>query len=214
MEQAFGLIAAAIGMTILLTVVSGGIGLVFGALILGLAQSRFGVFRVIYSVFVHVVRGVPALVWLFITFFGLAELGIVIPALPSAIIALGVIATASMAEIYRGGLNAIRVGQYEAGWAIGLSRFSLTKDVVFPQLLRAVSPTVATYFVGLLKDSALASVIGVSEIVFVTGQQVTSHGNGLTLYLFAGLLYLALSVPLGILSRSVSGRLARRYTVV
>ncbi|WP_270889307.1 amino acid ABC transporter permease [Pedococcus sp. 5OH_020] len=214
MEEALGLIAAATGITLLLTVVSGAIGLVLAAPLVLLSQSRQPVLRLAYTTFVHIVRGVPALVWLFIIFFGMAELNVVIPAMPAAIVALGVIATASMAEIYRGGLNAIHFGQYEAGWALSLSRFSVTKDIVFPQLLRAVSPTVATYFVGLLKDSALASIIGVGEITYVTGQQVELHGNGLTLYAFAGVLYLVMSIPLGVLSRSVHSRITRRYAVV
>jgi His/Glu/Gln/Arg/opine family amino acid ABC transporter permease subunit len=214
MEEAFGLILEATGLTLVLTVVSGAVGLVAGAALLLLSQSRLAVLRGIYTAFVHIVRGVPALVWLFIIFFGMAELNVIIPALPAAMVALGVIATASMAEIYRGGLNAIHFGQYEAGWALSLSRFGVAKDVVFPQLLRAVSPTVATYFVGLLKDSALASIIGVGEITYVTGQQVELHGNGLTLYAFAGALYLVMSVPLGLLSRTIHTRLTRRYAVV
>lgn len=214
MNEALGLIVAATWFTVVLTLVSGCIGLVLGAPLVVLSKSRSRVLRLVYTTFVQVVRGVPALVWLFIIFFGMAELNVVIPALPAAIIALSVIATANMAEIYRGGLNAIQIGQYEAGWALSLSRFSLAKDIVFPQLLRAVSPTVATAFVGLLKESALASIIGVGEITYVTGQQVELHGNGLLLYAFAGALYLAMSVPLGVLSRRVHSRLTRRYAVL
>jgi His/Glu/Gln/Arg/opine family amino acid ABC transporter permease subunit len=214
MAEAFLLIAAAIGTTLVLTVSAAAIGIVLGAPLVLLARSRSVWIRGIYQVFVHVVRGVPALVWLFIAFFGLAELGIVLPALASAVITLGIIAVATMAEIYRGGLTAIRQGQYEAGWALSLGRWSLTKDVVFPQLFRAVSPTTASYIVGLLKDSALASTIGVAEIVYVTGVEVQSLGHGLELFLFAGAIYLALSVPLGAVSRIVQTRLARRYAVV
>ncbi|MEU6408282.1 amino acid ABC transporter permease [Microbispora sp. NPDC046933] len=214
MGTALGLIAEAIWLTLVLTLVSGVIGVVLGAPLVLLAQSRLRVLRLIYATFVHVVRGVPALVWLFIIFFGMAELKVVIPALPAAIVALGVISTASMAEIYRGGLQAIRFGQYEAAWSLSLSRVSVAKDVILPQLFRVVSPTVATYFVGLIKDSALASIIGVGEITYVTSQQVELHGNGLVLYVFAGALYLALSIPLGVLSRTIHTRLTRRYAVV
>ena len=214
MGQAIGLIAQATGLTVVLTVVSGVIGVVVGAPLVVLAQSRNPLLRLLYTTFVHIVRGVPALVWLFIIFYGMAELQVIVPAMPAAIIALGVIATANMAEIYRGGLNAIQFGQYEAGWALSLGRLSIAKDVIYPQLLRAVSPTVATYFVGLLKDSALASIIGVGEITYVTGQQVELHGNGLVLYLFAGVLYLAMSIPLGVLSRTIHTRMTRRYAVV
>jgi len=214
MEEAFSIIAQAIGMTVLLTASSGIIGMVAGVPLVLLSRSRFAVLRIVYAAFVHVVRGVPPLVWLFVIFFGIAELGWVIAPVPSAIGTLSIIAAASMAEIYRGGLNAIGHGQYEAGWALSLSRWDVAKDIVLPQLLRAVSPTAATYFVGLLKDSALASIIGVAEITYVTNEQVTLNGHGLLLFSYAAAIYLVLSAVLGIVSRRLHARLTGRYAVV
>ncbi|WP_200331759.1 amino acid ABC transporter permease [Leucobacter sp. L43] len=214
MGDALLAIALAAGMTILLTAVSGVIGIVLGAPVMLLSRSRFAPVRACYWGFVHVVRGVPTLVWLFIVFFGITQLGITLSAVTSALITLSVIAVASMAEIYRGGLNAIKPGQWEASSALGLGQFATARDVLFPQLFRAVSPTVATYLVGLIKESALASTIGVAEITFVAGLQVQYFGEGLTFFAFAGLMYLALSVPLGALSRVIHARLTRRYAVL
>jgi ABC-type amino acid transport system permease subunit len=153
-------------------------------------------------------------VWLFSAFFGVTQIGVVLDATTSAILTLGVLAVANMAEIYRGGLAAIKSGQWEASSALGLSRFDTGRDVIFPQLFRAVSPTMATYIVGLLKDSALASTIGVAEVTFQAGLQTQAYGNGLTFFAFAGLIYLVLSLPLGLLSRLVHARLTRRYAVL
>lgn len=212
--DALGVIASGIGMTLLLTVSAALIGIIGGAILVLLSQARSRVLRGIYSSFVHVVRGVPSLVWLFIVFFGLTQLGIVLDPVTSAIVTLGAISIASIAEIYRGGLSAIRTGQWEAGWALGLSRVDSLRDIIFPQVFRSVSPTVATFIIGLLKDSALASTIGVAEITFRAGQQTQLNGDGLTFFAFAGILYLLLSLPLAVASRTIHTRLSRRYAVV
>ncbi|RGE20066.1 amino acid ABC transporter permease [Leucobacter sp. wl10] len=214
MGEALVAIVLAAGMTILLTAVSGAVGIVLGAPVMLLSRSRLAPVRACYWAFVHLVRGVPTLVWLFIAFFGITQLGITLTAIASAMITLSVIAVASMAEIYRGGLNAINSGQWEASAALGLGPWSAARDILFPQLFRAVSPTVATYLVGLIKESALASTIGVAEITFVAGLQVQYFGDGLTFFAFAGLVYLVLSVPLGALSRVIHARLTRRYAVL
>lgn len=207
-------ILLAAGMTILLTAVAGLVGVVLGAPVMLLSRSRFAPVRGLYWGFVHLVRGVPTLVWLFIAFFGITQLGITLSAVASAMITLSVIAVASMAEIYRGGLNAIKPGQWEASAALGLNGWDTARDILYPQLFRAVSPTVATYLVGLIKESALASTIGVAEITFVAGLQVQYHGDGLTFFAFAGLIYLVLSLPLGALARVTHARLTRRYAVL
>jgi polar amino acid transport system permease protein len=214
MAEAFGVIALGIGMTLLLTFTAAGIGIVLGAPLMLLARSRYALARLVYSTIVHIVRGVPPLVWLFIAFFGMTQMGVILDAVTSAILTLGVIAVANMAEIYRGGLAAIRSGQWEASLALGLSRLDTARDVVFPQLFRTVSPMIGTYVVGLLKDSALASTIGVAEVTFQAGLQTQVHGNGLTLFAFAGLIYLALSLPLGMFSRFIDAQLTRRYAVL
>ncbi len=214
MGNAFITILLATGTTLLLTVVSAVIGIVLGAPVMLLSQSKNPLLRWLYSTFVHLVRGVPALVWLFIAFFGITQLGITLSPMASAITTLSVIAVASMAEIYRGGIAAIAKGQWEASAALGLRPLNTALDVIFPQLLRAVSPTGATFVVGLLKESALASTIGVAEITFEAGLQVQYFGNGLTFFAFAGLIYLLLSLPLGMFSRTLHTRLTRRYAVL
>lgn len=202
------------GMTFMLTFGAAAIGIVAAAPMLLLARSRFILFRSFYQAFVHVVRGVPTLVWLFIAFFGVTQVGIVLSPVTSAMLTLGVIATAQMAEVYRGGMQAIPGGQWEAASALNINRFSASKDIIAPQLFRAVSPTVATQVIGLLKDSALVSTIGVADLVFRAGLMTQHYGNGLLMFSFAGLIYLALSLPIGALSRHVHARITRRYAVV
>jgi His/Glu/Gln/Arg/opine family amino acid ABC transporter permease subunit len=207
-------IAFGTGMTVMLTFGAAIIGIVLAVPLLLTARSRFTALRGLYHAFVHIVRGVPTLVWLFIAFFGVTQIGIVLDPITSAMLTLGMIATANMAEIYRGGMQAIPAGQWEAAHALSLDRSATARDIIAPQLFRAVSPSVATQVIGLLKDSALVSTIGVADLVFRAGLMTQNYGNGLVMFAFAGLIYLALSLPVGALSRYVHARITRRYAVV
>lgn len=211
--EALRYIALGSGMTVMLTFGAAAIGIVCAAPLLLLARSRYTIIRGVYHTFVHVVRGVPTLVWLFIAFFGVTQFDLVLEPTTSAILTLGVIATANMAEVYRGGMHAIPRGQWEAASALNLDRVSATKDIIAPQLFRAVSPSVATQMIGLLKDSALVSTIGVADLVFRANLMTQHYGNGLLMFAFAGLLYLALSLPIGAYSRYIHARITRRYAV-
>ncbi len=208
-----GYIALGTLWTVGITAGSAAIGIVLGAPLLLAARSPFRVIRGAYDLFVHVVRGIPTLVWLFIAYFGVGQLGITLSPVTAAMLTLSVLAAAYMAEIYRGGLQAIRAGQWEASGALNLSRFDTLKDIIAPQLFRSVSPSVATQVIGLLKDSSLVSTIGVTDLVFRAGVMTQYHANGLVMFGFAGLIYLALSLLIAAFSRRVQARITRKYAV-
>lgn len=213
MWEILGYIALGTTWTLGITLGAAAIGIAFGVPLLALARSRVAVVRGAYELFVHVVRGVPTLVWLFITYFGVAQLGLTLSPVTASMLCLSVLAAAHMSEIYRGGLQAIRVGQWEAAGALNLNRLDTLKDVIAPQLFRAVSPSVATQVIGLLKDSSLVSTIGVTDLVFRAGVMTSSYGNGLYMFGFAGLIYLALSLLIAAFSRRIHARLSRKYAI-
>lgn len=213
MWEIMGYIALGATWTLGITLGAAAIGIVLGVPLLALARSRSGIVRGIYDLFVHIVRGVPTLVWLFIAYFGVAQLGIALSPVTASMLCLSVLAAAHMAEIYRGGLQAIRVGQWEAAGALNLGRFHTLTDVIAPQLFRAVSPSVATQIIGLLKDSSLVSTIGVTDLVFRAGVMTSYYGNGLYMFGFAGLIYLALSLLIAAFSRRIHARLSRKYAI-
>lgn len=213
MWEIMGYIALGTTWTLGITLGSAAIGIVLGAPLLLLGRSRFAVLRTVYDLLVHIIRGVPTLVWLFIAYFGVGQLGITLSPVAASMLVLSMLAAAYMAEIYRGGLQAIRVGQWEAAGALNFSQFDTLKDVIAPQLFRAVSPSVATQIIGLLKDSALVSTIGVTDLVFRAGVMTQYHAHGLYMFGFAGLIYLALSLPIAAFSRSIHARISRRYAV-
>lgn len=166
------------------------------------------------TTFIEVVRTVPNLVWLFFVFFGLAQLGIKFDPWTAAIFALGLSSSAYIAEIYRSGLAAISRGQSDAASALGFSSWARGRFIIAPQAARVVGPSLATYSISLVKESALASTIGVMEITFRGGSVTQQTGDGFTTFLIVGAVYLLLSLPIGLLARWLDHRLRTRYAIV
>jgi len=138
--------------TALITLGSFFLGSIFGIAVAGARVSSSRIVRICARVYVDVIRSVPPLVWLFLVYFGLAELGLRLTSLIAAILTFSVIASAYLGEIYRGGLAAIGRGQIEAAQSLGLGRIDLFVRIVAPQVFRTVSPSMVTYGIGLMKD--------------------------------------------------------------
>ena len=105
------------------------------------------------------------------------------------------IAATNMAEIYRGGLIAIHFGQLEAAKALNLGRWHTFRDVVAPQMFRVALPSSATYAIGLFKDSAIASTIGVQELTYQANYLAQLKFHGLEVFSMVGVIYLLASLP-------------------
>jgi len=142
-------------------------------------------------------------VWLFIVFFGIGFGLIPMSAFTACVVAFGAIAAINMAEIYRGGMTAIHFGQLEAAHALNLGRWHTFADVVAPQMFRVALPASATYAIGLFKDSAIASTIGIQDLVYHANYLSQSTFQGLKVFGMVGAIYIALSLPVAWASRSV-----------
>jgi len=199
--------------TVIITVGSFAFGSVIGVLVAGARTAANRVLGIIGRVYVEIIRSVPPLVWLFLIFFGLAELGLRLSPFQAAILTFSIIASAYLGEIYRGGLATLGKGQIEASNSLGLSRFDLLVRIISPQVLRTVSPSMVTYGIGLMKDSALASTIGVVEMTFRANQVTQSTGQGLAAFAIVGGAYLLLSIPLGAWARRVDEKMRKKYVV-
>lgn len=199
--------------TVVITVGGFLFGAVVGVAVAGARTSKSVLVRVVGRVWVDVIRSVPPLVWLFVVFFGLAELGFRMTAFQAALVTFSLIASAYLGEIYRGGLASLGRGQIEAAQSLGLGGADVLTRIISPQVLRTVSPSMVTYGIGLMKDSALASTIGVVEMTFRANQVTQSTGQGLTAFAIVGGIYLALSIPLGLWARRVDQRIREKYVV-
>ena len=115
--------------------------------------------------YIELLQGTPLLLQLFLVFFGLPLLGVDVSPLLAAGLALTLYAGAFLAEIWRGCVDAIPRGQWEASAALGLNFLSQMRDVILPQALRNVLPPMGTTTIYLIKDTALASAIGTPELL-------------------------------------------------
>lgn len=180
------------GMTMMLTVAS----LVLGSLVgmcAALGQlGRVGRFlRGPIFVYLWLFRGTPVLLQIVFVYNVLPLLGVRLPALTSAIVALSLNEGAYMAEIVRSGLDAVRPGQRQAALALGMSPVSVFRHVVAPQAFRVVLPMLGNQVIGMLKTSSLVSVIAVQELLLVADQTASANFRYLEALSAAALYYLA-----------------------
>ncbi|QNL93716.1 amino acid ABC transporter permease [Aeromicrobium senzhongii] len=213
MNADWGLIVSTVlegvGVTVLLTVVSMALALVLGFPVALMRVSRIAPLRWVGTSYVEVVRGVPVIAWMLLLFYGLANLTGSEP-IPTAIIALTLVATAYVAENYRAALLSVPVGQWEAAQALGLKRSQLFWRIIAPQGIAVAMAPCATYAIGLLKESAFASVIGVSDVSFQALNLANGGQPALAAFLVAGAVYLVLSLPIAASSRWLDATLRRR----
>lgn len=209
----FLIIVHGLGWTLAIAVISFLFGSVLGVGITIGRLSRSALTRALTRAWIELIRSVPPLVWLFIVYFGLGELGPKLSPFQSAVATFSVIASVYLGEIFRGGYAALVSGQTEAAKSLGLRKGDIFFTIVLPQVFRTVSPSMVAYAIGLMKDSALASTIGVVEMTFRANQVTQATGKGLTAYLIVGLIYLLISLPFGAWARYVDQRSHKRYVV-
>jgi len=188
---------------------------IFFAILLGLIValmrlSRYRALRAIAFTYTQLFRGVPLYVLVLWIYFGLVyAVGIDIPRIPSGIIALALLNSGYLSETFRSGILAVEKGQREAGEALGLRPWQVSRFIVLPQAGRIVVPPTGNQFVDAIKDSAILSIIGVPELMKVAQEQANMYYRPFEFYTVAGLLYL---IAVIIVSKGISKleqRLAR-----
>ncbi len=194
-------IAIGLPLTVLVTILALMIGTVVALPIVAGLRSRNRLIWLMSRGLVDLLRGIPPVVWLFMLYYGIAIGTVRLSALQAGVLGLGVVAAAYLAEIFRGAISAVPKGQWEASSALGLHRAAVWTKIIGPQTARAAIPAYTTFAIGLLKDSSIASTIGVSEIVFTSSQYARQSGSGILVFFVAAGVYILLSVPLGLLSR-------------
>ncbi|MGY1917427.1 amino acid ABC transporter permease [Pseudomonas tolaasii] len=170
-----------------------------GGLILAvsLTFSRSRLVHGVIACYIEWMRNVPALAHLFLIYFGLSYLGINLPAWLAAIIGLSLVGSAVLSDIFRGGLQSLHIGQYEAGLAVGLTRLQILGHILIPQAWRWSLPAFANYVTQLIKDTSIASAIAVPEIMFLARNLVTSTFQTSLIYLAVMGIYAAMILPIG-----------------
>lgn len=151
--------------------------------------------QAISRIYIDVFRSIPLLVLLVLVYYALPFVGIRMSSFASAATAITLVSCAYTAEIFRAGLEAIPKGQFEAADAIGLGFFNSMRDVILPQALRIVIPPLTSNCINVLKDTALASVVAMPDLLKQATQAQALSANPTPL-IGAAVLYLLLLLPL------------------
>ena len=208
--RSFPLLLLGAGVTIQITALSVGFGLVIGVF-MGMARlSKMWVIRSFAAVYVDFIRGTPLLVQIFLIYFALPIIiGQRIDPVVAAITACSVKSGAYVAEIFRGGIQSIDKGQMEAGRSLGMTWWQTMRFIVLPQAFKRVIPPLGNEFIAMLKDSSLVSVIGFEELTR-RGQLIIARTYGsFEIWLTVAFIYLVMTLSI---SRLVA-YLERRYKI-
>ena len=179
------------------------------ALVLGIfvALARISSFKSLSYpalIYTDVMRGTPALVQLFIIYFGLSDLGLEFDPISAAIIGLGLNGAAYVGEIYRAGIVAIHRGQIEAALSLGMTPVRAMRYIILPQAVRIVLPPLTNYAILLVKDTAIISTIAAPEVMFEARRIVQAtfmHSVSGQIYLMAALIYMAITLPMSYVAK-------------
>jgi polar amino acid transport system permease protein len=161
---------------------------------------------IVAKIYIDVFRSIPLLVLLIVVYYALPFVGLRLSPFMSAACALTLVSGAYTAEIFRAGIEAIPRGQFEASQALGLSYRHMMVDIVLPQAIRIVIPPLTNNSINVVKDTALASVVAMPDLLKQATQAQALEANPTPL-IVAALMYVILLWPLVILV----GRLEKKY---
>lgn len=169
------------------------LSLVLGLVIAILRTSRYKFLTIPAFLYTQFFRGTSLYVLVLWTFFGLPVVsGISLPPFQTAVLALGLLNSAYMSEIYRGALQVVGRGQYEAARAAGLSEPQLFIWIVLPQALRVFIPSAANLFVDMLKDAAIVGVVGVFDLMRTADRLTKFYFRPFEFYTASAFIYFVL----------------------
>lgn len=177
-------------MTIPLTVISFSLAMVIAVVTAMVQFANVKVLKHLARFYIWVVRGTPLLVQLYVIFYGLPNLGILLPPFPSAVLVFSVNEGAYCAETIRAALESVPKGQLEAGYCVGMSYMQVMGRIVLPQALRTAFPSLSNNLISMVKDTSLTANITVMEMFMVTQRIASRYYEHLALYIEVALIYL------------------------
>lgn len=163
-------------------------------------------FTLLIRIYIDIFRSIPLLVLLIVVYYALPFVGIRLSPFLSAVTALSLVSAAYTAEIFRAGIEAVPHGQFEASAALGLSNRNTMVDIILPQAIRIVIPPLTNNCINVMKDTALASVVAMPDLLKQATQAQALNANPTPL-IGAALIYIALLWPMV----AVVARLERHF---
>lgn len=185
------------------------IGFTLGTL-LGFAQTGNNkLIRMVVALYVTLLRGTPMLIQIAFAVFVLPQLGIHLPIFWAATLAIGLNSSAYLSQIIRAGIASVGKGQLEAAYVLGFTHFQTIRFIILPQAISTVLPALGNEFITLVKDSSLASTVGVMELTKEASYIKNQTYDALTVYCIIGIMYLLLTTPLSLLVARLEQRMNR-----
>ena len=201
MSEGLGKTCAIFALTLLFS-------LPLGMVVALLRMSRSKVVSAITRFFITILRGTPLMLQLFAVTYGpyyLFGAGVSRNKLIPVVIAFSINYAAYFAEIYRGGIESIPVGQYEAATVLGYTKFQTFMRIILPQVIKRILPSVTNEIVTLVKDTSIAFTVSYQEM-FTIGKQIANSQTSFVPFVFAGVFYYVLNFVVD----RVMGRVEKR----
>ena len=206
--ESWSSLLAGLEITMVMAVCSLVFAFFLGIVLAVVGLSKFWLCRAIYNIYLYIVRGVPVMIFALFLFFGVgALLQIKFNPLLAAIITLTINASAYLAEIFRGGIEAVDKGQVEAARSLGLGYFKTLRKVVLPQANKIMIPPIINQFITTLKDTSILSVISVRELTMNSQIIIAKTYMPFEVYTLAALMYLVVIIALTLVAKYIERRL-------
>lgn len=169
-------------------------------------KSEYFTIRWLINGYIWIMRGTPLLLQLIFVYYGLGMMGVIFPRFEAAAIAFIINYGAYLAEIFRGGLQAVPRGQYDAAKVLGLNKVQTFFKIILPQVIKIVVPSFGNEIINLVKDTSLVYVIGLGDILRA-GNIAASRDVTLVPYLLVGMIYLLMTAIVTVLLKQSESRL-------
>ena len=204
-----GALLAGLGITLRLTI----LGIIFASIIgvlcalINVSKNKY--LKIFTSIYINIIRGTPFLVQAYIIYFGLPmALGIRMSETTAGIIAISLNAGAYMAEIMRGGIEAVDKGQMEAARSLGLPYSKSMTKVILPQAIRTMTPSLINQFIITLKDTSILSIIGIRELTMAGKLIIAKNYESMAMWTLVALFYFIAIYAITKISRYIERKTA------
>jgi His/Glu/Gln/Arg/opine family amino acid ABC transporter permease subunit len=209
-QESFGQLEHGLRITLELSLVALVLSLVLGLVVALCRMAQFAPLRLAAYAYIQVFRAVSLYIYVLWVYFGIAgATGINFSPLTAGVIALTVLNSAYMAEIYRSALGAVDRGQHEAATSLGFGRIRGFTTVILPQAVRTAVPSLVNQFVDIVKDSSIVAIIGTMDLMGVTNQLVGFYRAPFELYTLVAFFYLTIVLVISALAAGLERRLQR-----
>lgn len=200
-------------MTLFISLITVVFGSILGSVLFFMKSSNIHIgkikpLKILASIYIEIIRGTPMLLQIMIVYAGSKMIfGVDLTALTSAIVAISLNSAAYVSEIVRAGIEAVDKGQMEAARSLGMNKTQAMMLVIIPQAIRNILPAIGNEFVTIIKESSMASVIGVGELMFAAKIVTGASYIPLTPLIVSAMFYFVMTFSLGRLMSYIERRL-------